>query len=223
MPRLTIQEDTNSYTGFFLSPAFALWGEGLRLIEGLYRTFNDYGAGLNDIKADATSDSSSSGVNVDLGSLGDYKLGFEQVEWTVNNIDDEDFARVPAMLSRGDVWLRSVVPDFGFKLHGFNYYSHNLLSDVTSQDFLRKFSSADIHGVGTSLGNGLIFHWELPEDGWRMNLTIDHSNIHVGGLFLEQDVYALSDKIDYENLVISSRKLLRDTLAKIDLEFEGSE
>jgi hypothetical protein len=223
MRTLSTQEDTISYTGFFFSPAFALWADGLRVIEGLYRTFNDYGVGLNDIKADVTPDSSSAGINVDLNDLGDYKLGFEQVEWTMGGISDENFARVPELLSRGEGWLRSVVPNFAFKLHEVNYYSHNLLSEGTSQDFLREFSNVDIPDVGTSLGNGLIFHWELPEDGWRMNLTIDHSNLHVGGLFLEQEIFAPSDKVDYETLIVSGRKLLQDALNKIGLEFEDEE
>jgi hypothetical protein len=223
MRRLITQEDTNSYDGFFLRPAFALWTEGVKIIEGLYRTFNDYEVGLTDIKADAFPDSSSPGINVDLHGLGDYKLGFEQVEWTMSNISDEDFARVPKVLSRGEEWIRSVVPDFAFKLHEFNYYSHSLLSEGTSQDFFREFSKVDIPDVGVSLGSGLIFHWELPEEGWRMNLTIDHSNIYVGGLFLEQEVFVSSDKVEYTKLITSSQRLLEDALAKIGLKYGGKE
>jgi hypothetical protein len=223
MRRLITQEDTTGYAGFFLHPAFALWSGGVRIIEGLYHTFNEYGAGLDDIKLETTPESSSPVVKVDLGDLGDYKVSFEQVEWEVSNIDGEDFARVPEILGRGEKWLRSITPDFAFKLHGLTYYSHNLLSEGTSGDLLRGVSNVDIPDVGASLGTGLMFHWQLPKEGWRMNLIVDHSNLYTDGLFLEQEVFVLSDEIDYTKLVISSRKLLADALTKIGLEFGSDE
>lgn len=194
------------------------------MVEGIYRAFNDYGVGLEDIKLDSSLDYSSFGVNVDLSQLGDYKFGFEHVEWSVSGISDEDVVRIPDVLSRGEGWLRSIIPNFAFKQHGFNYYCHSLLSEGTSQEFLREFSKMDIPGVGENLGSGLIFHWLLPEQGWRMNLTIDHSNLFPPhGLFIEQDIIADSDNIDYVNLIVSSQALLRDILAKVGLEFESED
>jgi hypothetical protein len=223
MRKLIIQQEEITYTGFFSSPAFALWGGGVRLIEGLYKAFNDYGVSLGDISIDpSVSDASSQSIKVDLGRLGDYRFGFEQVEWIANDIGNADLSRIPEVLHHGEEWLRSAVPDFTFKLHGINRNNHNLLSEGTSQDFLSKFSTVDIPGVGISIGTGLIFHWELPEQGWRMNLTIDHSNLFTDGLFIEQDVLVLSDKIDYTKIIVSSQDLLRDTITKLGFEFEDN-
>jgi hypothetical protein len=221
MRKLVIQQEETTYTGYFSSPAFALWGGGVRIIEGLYKAFTEYGISLGDIIIDpSVSDSSSQGIRVDLSGLGDYKFGFEQVEWIASDIGAADLTRIPEVLQHGEEWLRSAISDFTFKLHNINRYNHNLFIEGTSQDFLSEFSKVDIPGVGTSLGTGLIFHWELPEEGWRMNLTIDHSNLYTGGLFIEQDVLVLSDKIDYTRMIVSSRDLLRETIAKVGLEFE---
>src|SRR5207237_3336685 len=102
MRKLVIHEDQTTYAGNFSSPAFALWGAGARIIEGLYRAFTDYGVGLNDISLDTSPDSTSLGVKVDLGKLGDYKFSFEQVEWTMSGINDEDLSRIPEVLRNGD-------------------------------------------------------------------------------------------------------------------------
>lgn len=221
MRKLIIQQDEISYSGFFSSPAFALWGEGVRILEGLYKAFIDYELSLSNISLDLSStDSTSHGVKVDLNELGDYKFGFEQVEWTATDIGD-DLIRIPEVLQHGEEWLRSVVPDFAFKLHVLDYHNHSLLSDGASEDFLSGLSNVDIPDVGISRGNGLIFHWELPEQGWRMNLTIDHSNLIPNGLFIEQEVIAQTDKIDYTRMIITSNTLLKNILTKIGLELEN--
>ncbi len=220
MRRLDVHEDHTSYAGLFSGPAFKFWSLGMIMLERVYLLFNEYGVGVNDIKIDATSPDSSPTLNIDLGDLGDYKFGLEQVEWEMSNLDDDDLVRVPEVLSRGVSWLCSTNPGLTLKEHNFNYFSHNKLSGLTSQEFLREFHNVDISGVGKSLGSGLIYHWELPEKSWRMSLTIDHSNVVEDGLFIYQDILVSGEQIDYTELVISSRKLLKETLAKIGLEFE---
>lgn len=221
MRKLIIQQDDASYTGIFSSPAFAFLGQGAKLVEGLYRAFTDYGITLSNISLDSSPDLSAPVMKVDLNELGDYEFSFEKIEWTMSNISEDSLTRAPEILRHGEEWLRSASPDFTFQGHIFNYYSHNLLSEGTSQDFLRESSKVDIPDVGESLGNGLILHWELPEQGWQMNLTIDHSKAFLGGLFIDQDVIVKSDQVDYEKLLATSRELFKNTLGKVGLEFDN--
>ena len=221
MRKLIIQQNDVSYTGIFSDPAFAFLGQGAKLIEGLYQLFKDYGITLNNISLDSSPDLSSPVMKVDLNELGDYEFGFEKIEWTMSNIEDDSLTCIPVVLNRGEEWLRSAIPGFTFQGHVFNYYNHSLLSEGDSQDFLREFSKVDIPEVGVSLGNGLILHWELPEQGWQMNLTIDHSNIFPGGLFIDQDVIVRSDHVDYEKLIATSQELFKNTLGRIGLELNN--
>lgn len=222
MTKLISRQNELDYAGFFTSPAFALWKGGIDVIEGVYKTFTSYNVSLADISLDnLSSDSASQGLKVDLNELGDYRFGFEQVEWTASDIDDSNLIRIPEVLKGGEDWLRTIVPDLSFNLHVLSRYSHNTLSEGTSREFLRKFSYLDIPGVGSNLGSGVIFHWELPEPGWRMNITLDHSNLVTDGLFIEQEITAAVDDIDYTKVLITSQKILTSALAKIDLEFDG--
>lgn len=219
MQRLLVQRNELNYIGLFSEPALGLWGEGAKILQGLYGAFTPFHISLADIRNDASSlQPSDQVVTVKFGAIGEYRFKFDRVELTLLNFNRNSLIEVPKLLTAGDEWLRSVVPGFTFGSHLFASLSHSELDHGTSQEFLRGLSSLDIPGVGVSEGCGIIFHWDLPEKGWRVQFMIDHSLSVDNGLFVNYLIRPSGDKIDYLNFMAEGTQLYERMLSEIGLE-----
>jgi hypothetical protein len=216
MTKLIPQRAQANYIGLFSKPAFALYGSADKLWGGVFNIFDPYQVSLGDMQNASTSlNPSDQIITVYFGRGGDFKFKFDRIEVTAPG--DQEFKSMPEILNRTDVWLRSAVPEFSFQTHLFSFASHNMLSEVTSQEFLLGFSEIDIPEIGTSEGTGLIFHWDIPDQHWRAQLTIDHSTVVPGGLFIQFLIRSESDKVDYITSMEKGEELFTKALSNIGL------
>ena len=221
-PRILKVEDNEfSYVGNFSRPALSLWSEGAKIFDGLLTAFAPYELELADIRVDvATQSPAGQIVTADLDWLGRYRFKFDGVECIARDLDEEGISSFPSVLQRGDDWLRSAVPDLEFKSHTLAHTSHSILSEGTSQEYLSSFPGRDIPGIGTNLGSGIFYHWDVPSMDWRVHLVIDHSLSVKDGIFVQMAIEVNTNKINFETVAIRGRALLESALGKIGLEFE---
>lgn len=220
MIKLLPQQAQVNYVGLFSKPAFALYAAGEKLWGGLFDVFAPNQITLSDMRNASTSLSPSDQViTVDFGQTGNFRFKFDRIEATAYG--DREFKSIPELLKHTEQWLRSAVPGFSFQTHLFMFASHNKLSQGTSQEFLLGFSQIDIPAIGTSEGSGIIFHWSIPEQNWRVQLMIDHSLNVSGGLFIQLFVRSEVDEIDYANAVKTGEELLVNALSRVGLEVPG--
>ena len=223
MITLTINRDQIDYVGTFERPAFSLVGNTL-VLEGLFDTFSKFKVALSDFRLDTTAAvPTENGINIFLKSLGLYRLRFDRVEWTVTDFNEEDFSRLPDVLSSGGKWFRSVESNFSFKTHTFVYGVHCRLSEGTAKDFLISFPSQIDFTFGESLGNGLLYNWHDARVGGKFNLMIDHSLSVKDGLFIQLVYVVERDEVDYEQVLIIGQQALNEVLSKLGLQFEQFE
>ena len=189
------------------------------LLGGLFDLFTPYQITLNDLHNASTSlNPSDQIITVDFGQNGNFRFKFDRTEATVSG--DQDFKSVTDLLRRTEEWLRSSVAAFSFQTHLFILASYNKLSEGTSQEFLRGFSDIAIPAIGTSEGSGIIFHWNIPEQNWRVQLLIDHSLNVSGGLFIQ-----LLVRSEVRRFIGSSQSLLdllTETRSHLSAYFPGS-
>jgi hypothetical protein len=221
MPKLITQQNRFDYRGLFTKPLFSLFGEGRKIVEGLYDTFSPYGVGLADIHNDSISLSPSDQiVAVNFSAGASYKFKFDSIEASVLNFTVQDLSHIQKFLRDGDNWLRSADPGLAFQSHLFATFSHNRLSAGNSQDFLCSLSQANTPDIGVALGNGIIYHWNVPDKEWRVQLTIDHSVNVSEGLFVHFILIAIKHKIDFVEMVEGGVALYKTAMAQIGLEIE---
>lgn len=219
MQKLLVQSNQLDYVAFFSQPGLGLWGEGTKILQGLFSAFSPFHINLADLRNDSSSlHPSDQVVTVRFGAIGEYRFKFDRVELTLLNFNSKSLVEVPKVLTAGDEWLRSVIPGFTFSSHLFATLSHSELDHGTSQEFLRNLSALDIPGVGVSEGSGIIFHWDLREKGWRVQFGIDHSVSVNNGLFVNYVIRPVGDKIDYFNFVVEGTQLFERLLSKLGLE-----
>lgn len=224
MRKLFIQQNQISYVGLFSRPAFPLWGEGAKILDGLYTAFTPYKVSLADFRQDSLSQFISDlSVTVLLGPSGNYKFKLDRVESSLSNFTEEELTNFPDVLSRGAKWLRSAVPDFAFQTHLFTYHNHSKLSEGTAKEFLLQYSQTSLPSAGTNLGNGVIANWIEPSQERQVRFTIDHSHVYTDGLFIQFSMQASGDEIDYFETATTGRALLDDALAKIGFEIADEE
>ena len=179
---------------------------------------------LSDFRLDtAAAVPTDNGINVFLKSLGQYRLRFDRVEWTVINFVDEAFSRLPEVLTQGENWLRSIETNLSFKIHTFVYGAHCLLSEGTAKDFLLSLPAKVDFSFGESLGNGLIVNWHDPRVGGRFNLIIDHSLSVKDAIFIQLAFVSESDRVDYPQILSIGQQSLNEVLGQIGLQFEQEE
>ncbi len=218
--KLIVEQNQLGYTGVFSKPALGLWADGARIFEGLLGSFSEFGLGLSDIRVDALNQSPAGQiVTADLHALGKYGFRFHQVEWLADNLTEDELGIFPRVLQRADNWLRSSAVEVSFISHTLIYSSHCYLSEGTSRDYLLKFPSRDISGMGNSVGAGIFYHWEIPDLG-RFDLAVDHSRSVRNGLFIQAGSENKTDRLDFERVVASGRKKLENALASLGLEYE---
>ena len=220
MRTLTVNRNQIDYVGTFERPAFSLVGN-TRIMEGLYDAFSVYQVTLADFRLDTGATVATDfGVNVFLKSLGQYRLRFDRVEWSVSGFVDEDMPRLPEVLKKGEEWLRTMEPSLSFKSHTFVYNAHCQLSEGTSKEFLLGLHRNDDLNLGESLGNGLIHSWRDTNIGGRFNLVIDHSLFVKDGIFIQLISLIEDDQTDHSVVFAAGQTALNQALNNIGLQLE---
>jgi len=221
--KLLTQQCQVSYTALFSQPAFALWGDGKVILEGLFSTFGKRGISLASFRfGQGSQDQANQSVTVTFNPSWFYRFQLDRVESTLDNFTAEELKVFPEVLEEGANWLRAVVPHFGFQSHLFTYSGHHKLSEGTSRQVLEPLSAVTMPGVGVSEGNGIILHWEVPDQKWRLQLTVDHSLAVANGLFTHFILFVNEPVIDYVRTAEAGRAALQKALNNIGLEFDDA-
>ena len=224
MQKLSILQNQVSYVGLFTRPTFTLWGEGQKILQGLYDAFSSYKVSLADFRNDSSSQVlADQSVVVGLGPTLVYKFKFDRVETVMSAFTDQELDQFPEVMSKGTVWIRSAAPEFAFQTHLFTYHCHSKLSEGTATEFLRGLSQTNFEIPGVGLGNGIIFNWLESEREQRIQLTVDHSHVYPEALFLHFTLQDSTDLIDYGEALKSGKALLTTALERMGLEFEAEE
>src|SRR5205807_2148051 len=127
-------------------------------------------------------------VTVRLGSSANFKFRFERLEAHLYNYTEADLDQLPDLIDRGVSALRESASDFGLASHLMVHASHSVLRGVSSREFLKSLPSHFDLGIGESEGNGLIFHFDLVDRGWKVQLTLDHSLSVPDGIYMNYTV-----------------------------------
>ncbi len=222
MPKLLAQQVQITFIGLFSQPLFSVWGQGEKLLGGLFKAFSQYNLTAGDMRYETTSPTvTDSTITVNLFNYSaSYKYKIDRVEATFTDFTEEQSQRIPEVLGRGDEWLRSLDPEFSLKTQLFIHASHNQLSEGTSEEFLKGLSNLDIPDVGVSKGNGVTFHWDIPGRDWDLSMAIDHSAYVTNGLFIQFLLKTTNDKLDYGDIFSAGVTLGRSALAKLGLEVQ---
>jgi len=221
MKKLLVQQNQVTYAAQFARPVFALWGDGKRILEGLFTAFNKRGITLANFRFDQSSqDPAAQALIVSFNPSYFFKFHLDHVESILNNFRSEDLIVFPEVLNEGAEWLRSSIPDFSFHSHLFTYFGHAKLSQGSSHDVLAAIPTFSIPEIGTSEGNGIIFHWKLPDRGWKTQLLIDHSLTVSNGLFIQFLLFITEDSINYAETAKVGRNIMDVALKQIGLEID---
>jgi len=187
----------------------------------MYTAFTPHRVSLADFRSDSpTQDPADQAVIINFGPWRNYRFKFDRVESSFYNFSDDELPEFPALLKSGEGWLRSAIPDLSFQTHLFTYSCHNKLSEGDSTDFLLGLSTMNIPGIGIDRGNGIIFHWDVPEQAWRVRLTADHSTSVAGGMFVHFALTSTTDKLDYAQTLHHAKTFLERVLEHIGLSLE---
>ncbi len=221
MRTLVVQQNQVDYIGVFAHPALSLWGEGRTILSGLSKALEGYYSGsLSAFSILGQPDvPASQAVVVRLSAQANYRFKFEQVEASLFNFSDAELSALPSVLKRGDEWLRAAVPQLAYKSHVFAYMSHSTILEGNSTEYLRALSPTLLEGVGKNLGSGIIFHADIPERNWRIQLALDHSLAIADGLFVQMQLITTVDQIDYKETLSAGRSILETSLARLGLKF----
>ncbi len=221
MTKLIVQRNQLEYWGIFSIPAFSLWTDVAGIIQGLYNIFSPFDISLSDFNNEANNHQLSElAITVNFGSNGRFKIKVDRIELFVVDYTREDFAILPQLLSTIEQWLKDKISGFSFKSHAYSTVSHGLLAEGSAKDFLRGVNSIDVEGVGVNEGHGVIFHWKLPEDEWRVQLAIDLSSLIEKGLFISFLVRPKQEQIDFAVSTQKGNDLFNRVLHQIGLEIE---
>jgi len=222
MPKLLASQVQITFYGLFSQPMFSVWGQGEKILGGLFNAFKDYNVTAGDMRYETTSPNvTDSVISVSLfNSSANYKYKVDRVEAVFNDFTEEQSQRIPEVLQHGDSWLRSLGLDFSFKSQLLLHTSHNQLSEGTSEEFLKALSSPDVPDIGNSKGNGITFHWDIPERDWDLSMAVDHSAYVTNGLFVQFLLKTTHDKLDYVDTFQAAISLGRTALAKLGLSVQ---
>lgn len=220
MPKLIAQQVQLNYLGLFSKPTLSSWGQGGTILGGLYSAFRPYNVTISDMRFESLSPNLADSIlTVFLFNYSaNYKFKWDRVEAVFNDFNEEQFSIIPEVLQRGDEWIRTLEPEFSFQSHLLTHASHNQLSEGTAKDFLQTLSNLDIPDVGNNEGNGITFHWDIPERNWKFHLAIDLSFQVTNGLFIQFVIRVPNDKIDYVETFQTGLTLGRSALSKVGLE-----
>lgn len=222
MIRANVQTNQLDYVAAFSRPALALWGDGARILQGLYDSFEGLHQGLNDIKVEGDAAyPAQQAVTVAIRPNAYYRFRFERVEVQMVNFSPAQLASLPDILSRGDRWLRSSVQYLEFQSHVVSYSSHSKLEGATSSDILAGLTGAAFPILGERTGTGIIYRSKLPSRGWRTQLTLDHSLVVPDGLFVYFEILMSADQIEYGEALSFAQQLLDGAIANVGVQLDG--
>ena len=223
MPKLLVQQVSLDYHGFFRSPAYALMGEGAKIMEGLAAAFSSHNVGLGNFRMEVdVTDPAANSIIVTLGTFGIYRFKFDQVQANLRNFrSDDDILGLVTTIEKGDAWLRSTIEDFAFRSHAFIYSSHSTLSEGTSQSFLLSIPRREKPAViGKDLGSGILETWDISDPAARVHLTLGHSLVQPDGIYINYMVVFETERIDYTDVASKGRAVLDEALQSLGLEWE---
>jgi hypothetical protein len=221
MTDLIVRQNEVFYVGSYAEPAFSLWGSGAQIMGGLFGAFRSYNPSLRDITpvGDQT-DSADSAVSVTIRPRISFQFKFDRIEGRITNFLEPELDQFQDVLTKGSEWVRKSVGALAFQSHLVTYSSHSDLVGKTSEEVLRKLPSPAIEGIGVSSGNGVIFHFGVPDRSLQYTVTVDHSLAIKGGLFLQMHLFAIADRINYAEVLIEGKSLLDKVLSQLDLHIE---
>lgn len=223
MTTLHVQQAQLDYVAAFAVPAFPLWENVPAMLGGLYGAFDGLHSGLADLIVEGSeADPLGRKVLVSLGAHGSLRVGYDRLEASIPLVGKPP-SRFRDVLVRGDAWLRASWPAAAVHTHYLTIGIHAVLAPGTSVDYLRSLGGPVLSGIGDDLGTGFIFHVAPPMSQWQVHLTLDHSPLVEGGLFVKYVVTIPVDQIDYPAAVEQSDALLVNALASLGLSFGAVE
>lgn len=226
MVKLTPLQNQLAYAGAFDSPVMELWGAPKPMLEGLLGTLAEFGAQLSGMEA-ITSPAMPLDYSVTFDLRGrarvEFKLGGISAE-IANFVDDEvsDFA---AVLAAADGWLKSGVLSRPPQItsHVVTVSGHYEMEGTTAPEFLAAGSDLALECFGKNRGSGTIYHGDLVEGKRRIQLSVDHSVIHDGALFLSFVMVVAEDAVAYEELFADGEALVMASVKELGLEFGNAD
>jgi len=214
---LDIRWETLNYTARFARPAFALWGQGGKIMEGLYDALSNYGVNLANIQFTPTLPNATTPLlTIGVTNTGTLKFAYDRLEYSFSNFTTDFFQSLPGLFSRLSQWLRDAVPKFQFASHEFQYFTHCYLKTGQTEEFLASVNARTFRNAGLSIGHGSVFHHTLPEKKWETQLIIDRSTSLPNALFLSLNIAAHGD-INYEDFLRDARAYFASMLQELDL------
>lgn len=221
MPSIHVTQDQLEYVGFLSPPAFPLLSRPEQVVSGLYFAFVGLHSGLENFAVENDSQVPLSQIiSVNLTDRGTYRFSSERIEWVFPEAGSWELDA--SVLSRGEAWLRSALPNLKFQSHYYTYFAHGWLLDGSAADFLVSLGSPELPGFGENQGTGLVFHANFPDHNWAIQLTVDHSNILPGALFVQIVTTVEGDRIDHAGTVRHIDALFHEGLKRLGLELERS-
>ncbi|HEX8360527.1 MAG TPA: hypothetical protein VF613_10480 [Longimicrobium sp.] len=219
---LDVQQAQLDYVATFAEPAFALWTDVPGMMGGLYGAFAGLHTGLTDFAVEGDErDPLAQKVVATLGNQGFFRVGYDRVEAVLPDYTGADLTEYSSTLKRGDGWLRGQWPAPVIHAHYLTFSIHAELRDGSPIDYLRGLSNRELPGIGDSLGTGLIFHVAIPNTLMQVHLTVDHSTVLDGGLFVQHVVTVGSDQIVHADVLHWSTQTLDQALWGLGLMFPG--
>jgi hypothetical protein len=131
---LDLRTEALRYTATFAHPPFALWGQGARIVGGIYDALLPYNVTLRNIQVlGNVPTAADTMVTVTIGSTV-LKFSFEKVEVTFTGFSEQEFQGIPNFLETSTAWIRK---EFPFASHEAFYFTHSLLKGTGVDEFLK--------------------------------------------------------------------------------------
>jgi hypothetical protein len=219
MTKLHVHQAQLDYVAVFAVPAFPLWENVPAMLGGLYSAFDGLHSGLADLSVEGSeADPLGRKVLVSLGAHGSLRVGYDRIEASTPLVGAAP-SRFRDVLVQGDAWLRTSWSTAAVHTHYLTFSIHAGLDHGTSVDYLRSLGGPVLTGIGDDLGTGVIFHVAPPVGQWQVHLTLDHSPLVEGGLFVEYVVTIPVDQIEFPAVLTHSDAILVNALASVGLSF----
>lgn len=219
MHDLEIRINQVDYVGVLAQPAFSLWGEGKILLATLFAGYRPYNVKLADISGSGDGESiADQEISVRFGGVGLFRFRFDRVEARLSNYGEEDLVRFPDLVERGVASIREAASDFSLASHLLVHASHSVIAGVSSRDYFRDLAPQPNLEIGESRGHGFIFHFDIPDRAWQVQLTLDHSLSISDGIYVNYNVLVVSDRLDYQQTFMEARDLFNRCLKQVGLK-----
>ena len=217
---LDVQHEQLTYTGRYSRPLFELWGDGGKIVGGIYDALQPYRVRLSDIRVEPGQTTASDPiVTAGIAGGGVCRFAFDRLELTFSSFSEESLKQIPAIISASTGWIRTTVPTIKFHSHLTVYHAHAKLTGAVVGEFLKTLGQRNLKSAGIDRGSGAIYNYEIPDFGWTTQLVIDSSLLVSGGLYLMLSIATNRDRLDYGALLVQGRSYLSGILQELDLHF----